>query len=331
MMQGGGIMQVLALWGLFAGLAVGMLLVDILRTMVKPQDLSLREASWWTLAWASLAALFAIGVFVIDGSTQGLEFVTGYAVDWSLSVGNVFVFFMIFQHFAVPPACQQRVLFLGILGAMVLRCFFISDAAEMLASFSWLIYVFWAFLIWVGVKLLLYREVHAGLQRNLRFCTHIITVEPSYDGENFIVRREGEWVATALLPVIVLVLAADVMFAVDAISASVVISGDPYIVYTANLLAIQGMRPLYFLLVRTMGMFRYLQAGLCIVLMYVGARMLVSDFADVPIGVSLAVIAAVLASSIVASLLFPPAVKPGGDGVYAPSPARADRGEDQAA
>ena len=155
---------------------------------------------------------------------------------------------------------------------MVLRCLFISHAAEMLASFSWLIYVFWAFLIWVGIKLLLHREVHAGLKRNLRFCTHIITVEPSYDGENFLVHREEEWVATALLPVIVLVLATDVMFAVDAISASVVVSGDPYVVYTSNLLAIQGMRPLYFLLVRTLGMFRYLQAGLCIVLMYVGGQ-----------------------------------------------------------
>ena len=312
-------MQVLALWGLFAGLAVGMLLVDILRNMVKPQDLSLREASWWTLAWASLAALFAIAVFAIDGSTQGLEFVTGYVIDWSLSVGNVFVFFMIFQYFTVPPACQQRVLFLGILGAMVLRCLFISDAAEMLASFSWLIYVFWAFLIWVGIKLLRHREVHAGLKRNLRFCTHIITVVPSYDGENFVVRREGEWVATALLPVIVIVLAANVMFAVDAISASIIISGDPYIVYTANLLAIQGMRALYFLLVRTMGMFRYLQAGLCIVLMYVGARMLISDFVQVTIGVSLGVIATVLASSIVASLLFPPTPKERDDDLAAPT------------
>jgi tellurite resistance protein TerC len=189
----------------------------------------------------------------------------------------------------------------------------------MLASFSWLIYVFWAFLVWVGIKLLLHREVDAGLKRNLRFCTHIITVIPSYDGENFVVHREGEWVATALLPVTVLVLAADVMFAVDAISASVVISGDPYIVYTANLLAIQGMRALYFLLVRTMGMFRYLQAGLCIVLMYVGARMLISDFVQVTIGVSLGVIATVLASSIVASLLFPPAAKPGGGGLELPS------------
>jgi tellurite resistance protein TerC len=327
-------MQVLALWGLFAGLAVGMLLVDLLRNMVNPQELSLREASWWTLAWASLAALFAIAVFVIDGSTQGLEFVTGYVIDWSLSVGNVFVFFMIFQYFIVPPASQQRVLFLGILGAMVLRCLFISHAAEMLASFSWLIYVFWAFLIWVGIKLLLQRDVNAGVKKNLRFCTHIITVLPSYDGENFVVRREGEWVATALLPVIVLVLVADVMFAVDAISASVVISGDPYVVYTANLLAIQGMRPLYFLLVRTLGMFRYLQAGLCIVLMYLGGRMLVSDFAEVPIGVSLGVIATVLASSIVASLLFPPKTNPGGDGLSAPSrkdEARVIQGENEAA
>jgi tellurite resistance protein TerC len=318
-MQGGGIMQVLALWGFFGGLAVGMLLIDILRFLVKPQDMSLREASIWTLAWAFLAALFAIAVFAVGGSSKMLEFSTGYAIEWSLSVGNVFVFFMIFQYLAVPPACQQRVLFLGILGAMVLRCFFISHAAEMLASFSWLINVFWVFLIWVAIKLLLQREVHAGLRRNLRFCTHIVTVEPSYDGENFFVRREGQIVATALLPVMVLALVADVVFAVDAIAASLVISRDPFIVYSSNILAILGLRALYFLLAGILGMFRYLQAGLCLVLMYVGVRMLISDLVEVPIGVSLGVITTVLSTSIVASLLFPPGAKPGEDGLGGPS------------
>ncbi len=309
-------MEILALWGFFAGLTVGILLIDILRFMVNPQDMTLREASIWTLVWASLAALFAIAVFGVGGTSKGLEFVTGYAIEWSLSVGNVFVFFMIFQYLSVPPACQQRALFLGILGAMFLRCLFISNAVPLLASFSWLTYVFWAFLIWVAIKLLLQREVHAGLRRNLRFCTHIITVEPSYDGENFFVTRDDQWVATALLPVMVLALAADVMFAVDAISASLVISRDPFIVYTSNILAILGLRALYFLLAGILGMFRYLQAGLCVVLMYVGARMLISDFVDVPIGVSLGVIAIVLSSSVVASLLFPPAAKQGDRGLF---------------
>jgi tellurite resistance protein TerC len=317
-------MQVLALWGFFAGLAVGMLLIDILRFMVKPQDMPLREASIWTFAWASLAALFAIAIFAIGGSSKGLEFITGYAIEWSLSVGNVFVFFMIFQYLAVPPACQQRVLFLGILGAMVLRCLFISHSAEMLASFSWLVYVFWAFLIWVAIKLLLHREVHAGLRRNLRFCTHIVTVEPSYDGERFFVCREGQWVATALLPAMVLALAADVMFAVDAIAASLVISRDPFIVYTSNLLAILGLRALYFLLAGILGMFRYLQVGLCFVLMYVGVRMLISDVIQVPIGVSLCVIATILSSSVVASVLLPPAGKEGDGGRASDDPRTGD-------
>lgn len=302
-------MQVLALWGFFAGLAVGMLLIDILRFMVKPEDMPLREASIWTFAWGSLAALFAIAVFAIDGPSRGLEFITGYALQWTLSVGNVFVFFMIFHYFDVPLACRQRVLFLGILGAMVLRCLFISDAAALLASFSWLIYIFWAFLIWVAIKLLLQREPHAGLRRSLRFCTHIITVVPSYEGENFFVRRDEEWVATALLPVMALAIAADVVFAVDAISASLVISRDTFFVYAFNMLAILGLRALYFLLAGTLGMFRYLQAGLCIVLIYVGVRMLIADFVEVPIGVSLGVVGTVLSTSIGASLLFPPTPK----------------------
>jgi TerC family integral membrane protein len=306
MLQGGGIMQVLALWGFFAGLAIGMLLIDILRFMVKPQDLSLREASWWTAAWTALAALFSVAVFTLGGQAKGMEFVTGYAITWALSVGNVFVFFMIFQYFAVPPASRPRALFLGILGAMVLRCLFISHAAEMLASFSWLIYVFWIFLVWVGIKLLLHRGVDAGLRRNLRFCTHIVTVEPSYDGENFFVRREDQWVATALLPVIVLALAADVMFAVDAIAATHLISGDPFVVYSSNLLAILGLRALYSLLSGILGMFRYLQAGLCLILLYIGSRMMISEFVEVPIGVSLGVVVAVLSSSIAASILFRP-------------------------
>ena len=311
-------MEILALWGFFGGLTVGILLIDILRFMVKPQDMTLREASIWTLVWASLAALFAIAVFAVGGSSKGLEFVTGYAIEWSLSVGNVFVFFMIFQYLAVPPACRQRVLFLGILGAMFLRCLFISNSAALLASFSWLTYVFWAFLIWVAIKLLLQREVHAGLRRNLRFCTNIITVEPSYEGENFFVTREGQWVATALLPVVVLALAADVMFAVDAISASHVISQDSFIVYTSNILAILGLRALYFLVGGILGMFRYLQAGLCVVLLYVGFRMLISDIVQIPIGVSLGVIATVLSSSIAASLLFLPEANRGEGGLEIP-------------
>jgi tellurite resistance protein TerC len=307
-------MEVLALWGFFAGLAVGMLLIDILRFMVKPQEMSLREAVWWTVAWAFLAGFFAIAVFAIYGSSKGLEFVTGYAIEWALSVGNVFVFHMIFRHFAVPKASEQRVLFLGILGAMVMRYLFLSHAAEMLASFSWLIYVFWGSLIWIGVRLSRQREVHSGLRENLRFCTHIVTVEPTYEGENFFVRREGQWVATALLPVFVLVLAADVMFAVDAISVDLVISRDSFILYSSNILAIMGLRALYFLLSGIMGLFRYLQLGLCVVLMYVGVRMLISDLVEVPLGVSLGVISGVLSSSIAASLLFPPEGRQGDRG-----------------
>jgi len=296
-------MQVLALWGFFAGLAVGMLLIDVLRFMVAPRDLSPGEASWWTLAWASLSALFAVAVFGVEGTSKGLEFVTGYALAWSLSVGNVFLFFIIFRYLSVPPSRQGRVLFLGILGAMVLRCLFISDAPTLLSSFSWLTYVFWGFLIWLGIQLLDPLDTHPGLRRNLRFFTHIIPIENRYEEEKIFVRREGEWVGTALLPVAVLMVAADAMFAVDAIAVSGVISSDPFIVYSSNLLAILGLRALYFLLAGILGLFRYLQAGLCVVLMYVGARMLLADFVEIPLGVSLGVVTTVLGTSIGASLL----------------------------
>ena len=299
-------MKVLAIWGFFGGLAVGMLLIDILRSLVKPQDLSLREASWWTVAWTSLAALFAVAVFAVMEPARGLEFVTGYAIQWSLSVGNVFVFLMILQYLALPPAGAQRVLFLGIMGTMVLRCLFLSDAPALLASFSWLIYIFWAFLIWVAIRLLQMGKVRFGVQRRLRFFTHIVTVEDSYDAENFFVRRDGQWVATALLPVLVLVLTADVVFAVNAISASLVISRDSFIVYSFNILSILGLRALYFLLSGILGMFRYLQAGLCLILLYIAGRMTIAELIEVPIGVSLGVVVAVLSSSIVASLLFKP-------------------------
>jgi tellurite resistance protein TerC len=299
-------MKVLAIWGFFGGLAVGMLLIDILRSLVKPQDLSLREASWWTVAWTSLAALFAVAVFTVMGPARGLEFVTGYAIQWSLSVGNVFVFLMIFQYLVLPPAGAQRVLFLGIMGTMVLRCLFLSDAPALLASFSWLIYIFWAFLIWVAIRLLQMGKVRFGVQHRLRFFTHIITVEDSYDAENFFVRRDGQWVATALLPVIVLVLTVDVVFAVNAISASLVISRDSFIVYSFNILSILGLRAMYVLLSGILGRFRYLQAGLCVILLYIAGRMTIAELIDVPIGVSLGVVAAVLSSSIAASLLFNP-------------------------
>ena len=325
-------MKVLALWGFFAGLIVGTLMVDILRYMKKPHALSLREASIWTGTWVGLAALFGGTVFAVEGTTKGLEFITGYIVEWSLSVDNLFVFLMIFQYFAVPPMYQQRVLFYGIMGAIILRGIFIATAVTLLSYFTWLVYVFGAFLIYVAYKLVRAGEVHVEPQKNpvLRFFKRIIPVETSYETQNFFVRRRGKLMATALMPVMIVIATTDIMFAVDSIPAILAITRDPFIVYTSNIFALLGLRALFFVLAGVMGLFRYLQVGLCLVLMFIGVKMLISEFVHIPIGISLGVVASVLGGSVIASILFPaeeaPAPEKGDVGLAAP--AGEDTGED---
>jgi tellurite resistance protein TerC len=300
-------MKILALWGFFGGLVVGTLLVDILRYMKNPHKLSLREASVWTATWVGLAALFGVAVFAFDGTDKGLEFVTGYIVEWSLSVDNLFVFLMIFQYFAVPEIYTQRVLFWGIMGAIVLRGIFIATAVTLLSYFTWLIYVFGAFLIYVGVKLLRAGEVHVEPGKNpvLRFFKRLVPVETEYTTQHFFVRREGKLMATALMPVMIVIASTDIMFAIDSIPAILAITRDPFIVYTSNIFAILGLRALFFVLAGIMGLFRYLQLGLCVVLMFIGVKMLLSEFVHIPIALSLGVVGTVLGGSVIASLLLP--------------------------
>ena len=325
-------MQVLAMWGFFIGLVVGTLMVDILRYMKKPHALSLREAAVWTGTWVGLAAMFGGAVFAMQGTTKGLEFITGYIVEWSLSVDNLFVFLMIFQYFAVPSIYQQRVLFWGIMGAIVLRGIFIATAVTLLSYFTWLVYVFGAFLIYVAIKLVRAGEVHVEPQKNpvLRFFKRIIPVETSYESQNFFVRRRGKLMATALMPVMIVIATTDIMFAVDSIPAILAITRDPFIVYTSNIFALLGLRALFFVLAGVMGLFRYLQVGLCLVLMFIGVKMLISEFVHIPIGISLGVVASVLGGSVIASILFPaeeaPAPEKGDVGLAAP--AGEDTGED---
>ncbi len=329
--QGHGAMKVFGIWGFFAGLVVGMLVVDILRYMKNPRGLSLREAAAWTGTWVGLAALFGGAVFAAHGTTKGLEFVTGYLIEWSLSVDNLFVFLMMFEYFRVPAMYRQRVLFWGIMGAIVLRAVFIFGAVSLLSYFGWLIYVFGVFLIYVGIRLLRQGNVHIEPQKNpvLRFFQRIVPVETSYDSQHFFVRRNGRLVATALTPVMIVVATTDIMFAVDSIPAILAITRDPFIVYTSNLFAILGLRALFFLVAGVVGVFRFLPVGLCVVLMFVGVKMLVSEILHIPVAISLGVVATVLGGSILASILLPaaksadPRVGDGRPGV-APAPAGED-------
>ena len=248
-------MDIVALWGLFAGLVLGTLFVDLLVFSKKPHVMPLREASVWCGIWVSLAAAFGAAVFFLEGSAKGLEFVTGYVIEWSLSVDNLFVFIVIFRYFAVPPAFLHRVLFYGIMGAVVLRGIFIAAGVGLLTYFHWTIYIFGAFLVYTGVKLLRAGEVEVEPQKNpvLRFFTRFMPIETTYDEQKFFVRRNGKLVGTALVPVLIVIETTDVMFAVDSVPAILAITRDPFIVYTSNIFAILGLRALFFLLAGVMG------------------------------------------------------------------------------
>jgi tellurite resistance protein TerC len=296
----------LLLWVIFNIFVLGILALDLLVLHRKAHAVSLREALVWSCVWVSLALIFGLGISYFRGGEKALEFLTGYVIEWSLSVDNLFVFLVIFSYFAVPPTYQHRVLFWGILGALVLRAGFIATGAALLANFHWMIYVFGGFLIFTGIKLLFVGEEKIEPEKNpaVRLVRRFINVTPEYHGQQFFIRKDGGslW-ATPLFLVLVVVETTDVIFAVDSIPAIFAITLDPFIVYTSNVFAILGLRALFFLLAGVMEMFRYLRVGLAFVLCFVGAKMLIAEFYKVPIGISLGVVGGILLISILASVL----------------------------
>ena len=295
----------LYLWVIFNVLVLGILALDLLVLHRKAHAVSLREAAAWSCAWVSLALLFCLGVYFFHGGEKALEFLTGYVIEWSLSVDNLFVFLVIFSYFAVPAIYQHRVLFWGILGALVLRATFIATGAALLAKFHWMIYVFGGFLIFTGIKLLFAGDEKIEPEKNpaVRLVRRFMKVTPHYQGQRFFIRNDGKLWATPLFLVLVVVETTDVIFAVDSIPAIFAITLDPFIVYTSNVFAILGLRALFFLLAGVMEMFRYLKVGLSFVLCFVGTKMLIVDFYKVPIGLSLSVVGGILLLSILASRL----------------------------
>ena len=296
------------LWVIFNVFVLGMLALDLLVLHRKAHTVSLREALAWSCVWVSLAFLFGLGVYFVRGGEKALEFLTGYVIEWSLSVDNLFVFLVIFSYFAVPPLYQHRVLFWGILGALVLRAIFIGTGTALLANFHWMIYIFGGFLVFTGIKLLFAGEEKIEPEKNpaVRLVRRFINVTPDYQGQRFFIRKDGTLWATPLLLVLVVVETTDVIFAVDSIPAIFGITLDPFIVYTSNVFAILGLRALFFLLAGVMDMFRYLKVGLSFVLCFVGAKMMIVDFYKISIGVSLGVVAGILGISILASFLVRP-------------------------
>jgi tellurite resistance protein TerC len=285
-----------------------MLALDLLVFQKREHEIRPKEALAWSIGWVSLALLFNVGVYHFFGAVRGLEFFTGYLIELALSVDNLFVFVLIFNTFHVRPAHQHRVLFWGILGAQVMRAVFILLGAALLQAFHWVIFVFGGFLIFTGVKILLDRgtEVHPEKNPVLRLFGKIVPTLPDSYGGRFTVKLDGKRYATALLPVLVVVEVTDLMFAVDSIPAIFAVTKDPFIVYTSNIFAILGLRALYFLLASAMGKFSYLKVGLGLVLSFVGAKMVLAEWVEIPIKISLAVVVALLVGSILASVIRPP-------------------------
>jgi len=292
-------------WGFFLALIFAMLALDLGVIHRKEHRVGLREAIVWSLLWTLVALLFNAWIYRRFGAQAGLEFLTGYIIERSLSFDNIFVFVVIFNYFAVPAEHQHRVLFWGILGALVSRGLFIGLGTVLLTRFEWLMLVFGAFLVYTGIKILRGQEteVHPETNPVLRLFRRFVPLTAKYHGRHFFIRRDRRMLATPLMLVLVVLEATDVIFAVDSIPAVFGVTRDPFIVFTSNIFAILGLRALYFLLASLMSRFRFLTYGLGLVLIFVGAKMVIHDWVDVPIHLSLGIVLGVLAAAIVISLL----------------------------
>jgi len=296
-----------ALWAAFTIFVVAMLALDLGVFHRTPHAVRYHEALAWSIVWVGLALTFNLFIYWSFGSERALEFLTGYLIEKALSVDNIFVFLMVFSYFAVPAAYQHRVLFWGILGALVMRAVFIVAGAALLARFHWVIYVFGAFLVYTGIQLLRGSgaEVHPERNPVYRLFKRFVPSVDHYHGAAFTVVEAGRRYATPLLLVVVVVEATDLVFALDSIPAIFAVTADPFIVYTSNIFAILGLRALYFLLAGALGQFRFLKVGLGLVLCFVGAKMAAADLYEVPILMSLAIVASLLLGSVAASLAWP--------------------------
>ena len=297
-------------WGIFFVLVLGMLALDLGVVNRRDHRVGVREAAFWSVVWTLVALLFNGWIYYRFGSRTGLEFLTGYVIERSLSFDNIFVFVVIFNYFAVPAEQQHRVLFWGILGALISRGLFIGMGTALLSRFAWLILIFGGFLVYTGIKILLEKETEVHPERNpvVKLFQRFVPLSNRYHGRHFFIRDGhdgGRFKATPLMLVLVVVEATDVVFAVDSIPAVFGVTTNGFIVFTSNIFAILGLRALYFLLAGLMHKFRFLSYGLGLVLIFVGAKMLIHDWIDIPIELSLAIVLGILAVAVVVSLLVP--------------------------
>lgn len=294
-------------WIGFNAFIILMLALDLGVFHRKAHEVGFKEAITWSAIWIGLALLFNLGIYYYFGKVRAIEFLTGYIIEKSLSVDNIFVFVLIFSAFAVPAAYQHRVLFWGIIGALIMRAIFIFAGVALINKFHWIIYIFGIFLLYTGIKIAINKGTKINVENNrmLNLFRKYFPVTNNYHGSKFITRIDGKKFATPLMLVLILVETTDLIFAVDSIPAILAITDNPFIVYTSNVFAILGLRSLYFALAGILKYFHYLHYGLAAILVFVGIKMLISDFYKFDPFISLGIIAVILIVSIVLSLLKP--------------------------
>ncbi len=294
-------------WIVFNAAILVLLFLDLTVVSRKHRAVPFKQALLMSAFWIGLAMAFAVFVHQWFGATKVLEFLTGYVLEEALSVDNLFVFILLFAYFKVPPEEEKTVLFWGIIGALIMRGVFIVAGVALVQRFHWILYIFGIFLIWTGIQLMRGGDKEQDPSRNivLKFCRRFLPLTDSYEGKSFFVRRDGRVLATPLFVVLLVVETTDILFATDSIPAILAITRDPFIVYTSNVFAILGLRSMYFALAGMMKLFHYLNYGLSVVLIFIGAKMLLPERYHVPTWVALAVVAGVLGLSVLVSVLFP--------------------------
>jgi tellurite resistance protein TerC len=292
-------------WILFNVFVLIMLALDLGVFHRNAHEVKMKEALLTSAAWIALAMLFNAGVYFWMGEKKALEFLTGYIIEKSLSVDNIFVFIMVFSYFHVPALHQHKILFWGIIGALIMRAIFIFAGVALITKFHWMIYVFGLFLIVTGIKMAFQKDKKIEPEKNpvIRLFRKLFPVTDSYDGSKFLTKVNGKTFATPMMIVLIVIETTDLIFAVDSIPAILAVTDDPFIVYTSNVFAILGLRALYFALAGIMQLFHYLAYGLSAVLVFVGAKMMLVDVYKIPIQVSLLVIVLILAVSVIASVI----------------------------
>ncbi len=297
------------LWVIFGIAVTAMLALDLGVFHRRARVVAFREALGWSAAWFTLAFLFMWVVYYWRGSDDALAFLAGYLIEWSLSADNIFVFLVIFSYFRVPGEYQHKVLFWGILGAIVMRAVMITAGVVLIHKIEWIVYVFGAFLVVTGIRMATQRmeEIHPERNPVLKLVRRLVPVTKRYQGSRFVVRRMGRLAVTPLFVVLTVVESTDLVFAIDSVPAVLAISTDPFIVITSNVFAILGLRSLYFVVAGMMQLFRYLKYGLSLILVFVGFKMIASQLIEIPVALALGVVATILLASIAASLLLPKA------------------------